>query len=672
MQTLMADDRDMVHFANNLNASPAFKLSDQPPNKVSNLDIKALKDGRIGTTNKDQKNSLGSNDESADFSGTDAKAYKSGGFRDQNKEKNFQAQLEMSQFKLHDLARKIDECLSASKVNYTDSKVMQPSVSSLSKSSINEIVETPSVIEAKPEPRPDNRNEKSSFSRNNSDGASLAGNSKLELRPESRNEKSAFSKNASERTPITPEAKSEPISSVRNEKPIFDKKTPEKEQKANLIPKNTSLKKTIETPHEVKSARQIKMNTEPKKASEKSVQKDAKPVTKPKASNKCAAKNLPKGKSDMKKVPGSTSDFQKQFETVSSVTVDTLDDVSKQKETYIFSPTNEDLANKGRDIITNKQFKGEGKNFSEAATSVQALEINKVTDQAKTQVQDSRFSFSNSMEVANNLRKQPFNETGKRAAQFGLDHNNELSQNTDSEEKMKYELDAVQISKQTFNSNPDADKGDEGNKEISNQLTAVQSFSPQKKKALKLNMAPDDEVQKKKQSASVMKSKVPSENSYKKAAPDFEFNADDRLDITNAISPVLNERRSSRGARDSFTPGYNFDATNLSMNDLKNLSFDSGLLGKDFSVKDQERGRERSGVSYSNDPAKNLDDSKRNNSKVYALSQGRNDKSYFDDDLETSFTKAYTVRKNKIIKDVSKFEERMESDIYFRRRFQDE
>jgi hypothetical protein len=48
------------------------------------------------------------------------------------------------------------------------------------------------------------------------------------------------------------------------------------------------------------------------------------------------------------------------------------------------------------------------------------------------------------------------------------------------------------------------------------------------------------------------------------------------------------------------------------------------------------------------------------------------EKSFIDEDVEASFAKAYTSRKNKILGEVESFDERMTSDIYYRRRFKDE
>jgi len=174
------------------------------------------------------------------------------------------------------------------------------------------------------------------------------------------------------------------------------------------------------------------------------------------------------------------------------------------------------------------------------------------------------------------------------------------------------------------------------------------------------------------------------------------FASEDKFELTQTISPVLNDRKSSRG----MTSAYQFDVPNLSINDTKNMSFDSSvLMGKESSVKgavveqhhqqrQQRQQRQQIQQQKVADAKKEVNKPVRksetfraskatatNNttkSKPRVVSTGKNEREYYDDELEGSFTKAYTVQKNKIIKDVPAFEERMDSDIYFRRKFKND
>jgi len=126
-----------------------------------------------------------------------------------------------------------------------------------------------------------------------------------------------------------------------------------------------------------------------------------------------------------------------------------------------------------------------------------------------------------------------------------------------------------------------------------------------------------------------------------------------RIDKISSInSPKIpgddNFMASSVGFENATTPN----------NDSKMLSFESTLF------KDRKPNEVRAN--------QRKDESKLNQSDLRShnnLSRLGHEKSYIDDEVEGSFIKAYTSRKNKILSEVDGFDERMDSDIYFRRRF---
>lgn len=139
------------------------------------------------------------------------------------------------------------------------------------------------------------------------------------------------------------------------------------------------------------------------------------------------------------------------------------------------------------------------------------------------------------------------------------------------------------------------------------------------------------------------------------------------LEAIRMISPVSHDTKDSKGMCGFSTPGYNFDSpqhnnpNNLSINDSKNLSFESSLFGKDSIGKmDSLQTRRKSGFGV--DQNKPKETMKRNNSV-------KQEKVSTEEDLESNFTKAFTARKNRVVNDLPDFDSRLDSDLYYRRRF---
>ena len=610
----------------------------------------------------------------------------------QVQEKKLQTQLEASQSRLFNLAKKIDACLSVSKTNYTESKVLQPAADTsrtMSKSSLNEIKDQKSL------PPESARSEKLS---------NQLGAPEIIIKPE---------------IPSTTSC----------EGPV--------QKFGNLARMNTIESQLLKTDPDQPPLKSSRTNRTEINVS--SMNNSWKPLLE----SKSLLPNL------------------KQFETTSSLNLESTNDVPKTKDSYLFAKIDGHYGNTPSPIpkLKEEEFtlqKTASRDTFKLDTSKDEIQRNSHKEALKSPTAENRFSFSNPMtHTVKSASKKGGSqienkETGSKNNNKSVPKINNLTSprgassvsstktpvktgnNFASPKASSANKTAAPIKKEVMNKKPvsvSANKNTaqkapgrthqrshyefEGEQHLDlehdiPEFMSQEDLSPPVPQKLETKNAelphrsnpssPQNAISKTKPQqviapfkAKKMNFPVPKHKNNLELLNNFAAEAP--FDLTQTISPVLNDRKSSRG----LTSAYQFDAPNLSINDTKNMSFESSVfLGKESSVKaapveqpkaTQKKVQEAKKPVRKSEtfrpskaaPVQNNNIQKNNNRAVETKSKSRgkstgknNEREYYDDDLEGSFVKAYTVQKNKVIKDVNTFEERMDSDVYFRRKFKNE
>jgi len=621
----------------------------------------------------------------------------------QVQEKKLQTQLEASQSRLFNLAKKIDACLSVSKTNYTESKVLQQAADTsrtVSKSSLNDIKDQKSL------PPESARSEKLS---------NQLGAPEIIIKPEipsttsceGTNQKfgnlarmntieSQLLKTDPDQPPLkSSRTKTEINVSLTNSwKPLLENGS------KSLLPNNfkqfeTTSSLNLETTNDIPKAKESYLfakiegsygNTPspiPKlKEEEFTLQKTAsKDTFKLDTSKDEIQRTSHRQSKDVPPQGVKSPPAENRFSFSNPITNSVKSSANKkggsQTENKESGPKNNNNANKSVPKLNNLA----------SPRTVSSLSNTKTPVKSPNNFASPKASSANKTAA---LKKELINKkpasvsANKNTAQKGPNRAHQRSQYEfeGDQQNLEIENDIPEFMSQEDLRPPVPQKLETKNAElphISNPgspQNAISKTKPQPViapfKAKKMNFP----VPKHKNNLELL-------NTYASEAP---------FELTQTISPVLNDRKSSRG----LTSAYQFDAPNLSINDTKNMSFESSVfLAKESSVKAApEQPQKQNTLKETKKPVRksetfrsskataapqnnNIQKNNNNNktqakSKSRGLSTGKNEREYYDDELEGSFVKAYTVQKNKVIKDVNTFEERMDSDVYFRRKFKNE